>query len=157
MDRSKEYGTLSDPWSQVHSTDEGIVQSMTIDGAPWEYYHHRPHLPDYHKDYSNDPSHPSVFDFLSNTVNTVDYEDSSFTKSTSLKNETSPFPNRVFDYNLVKSKSSPSKISKGNLHPNHRVERNEGWGACTLISVIMLGACKLITSSVTTGLKLVKK
>ena len=44
IDRSKEYGTPSDPWSQVHSTDEGIIQSMMIDGAPWEDYHHHSHL-----------------------------------------------------------------------------------------------------------------
>jgi len=157
MDRYKEYGTPSDPWSKVHSTDEGIVQSMMIDGAPWEDYHHRSHLLDYNEDYSNDPNHPSVFYFLSNTVNRMDYEDSYFTMSTSLKNETTPFPNRVFDYDLVKSKSSLLKISNLNLHSNHRVECNEAWGACTLICVIMLGACKLITSSVTTGFKLIKK
>jgi len=46
MDRSKEYGTLSGPWSQEHYIDEGIFQLMIIDGAPWEDYHHRSHLPD---------------------------------------------------------------------------------------------------------------
>ena len=29
---------------------------MMIDGAPWEDYHHRSHLLDYHEDYSNDPN-----------------------------------------------------------------------------------------------------
>jgi len=128
-----------------------------IDGAPWEYYHYHPHLPDYREDYSNDLNHPSIFDFLSNTVNTMDYEDSYFTMSTSLKNETTPFPNQVFDYDLVKSKSSLSKISKVNLHSNHRVKCNEAWGPCTSICIIMLGACKLITSNVTAGFKLVKR
>lgn len=33
VDRSKEYGTSSDPWSNIHSTDEGIVQSMNIQGG----------------------------------------------------------------------------------------------------------------------------
>ena len=45
---------------------------MMIDGAPWEDYHHRSHLPDYKEDCSGDHDHPSVFDFLTNTVNTVD-------------------------------------------------------------------------------------
>ena len=146
-----------------------------IGDAPWEDHHHRSRLPDYHKDYSSALNHPSIFDFLSNTVNTVNsednsylvstslknetrsHEDSSFTVSTSLKNETTPFPNRVFDYGLVKSKSRLSKISEVNLHSNHRVECNEASGACTSICVIMLGACKLITRSVTAGFKLVKK
>ena len=74
IDRSKEYGTPSDPWSRVHYTDEGIVQSMVIEGAPWEDYHHLSHLPDCEEDTPHDLRHPSVFDFLSNTVNTVDSE-----------------------------------------------------------------------------------
>ena len=72
IDRSKEYGTSSDPCSHVYSTDEGIVQSMMIDGAPWEDYHHRSHIPDYKEDTPSDLYHPSVFHFLSNTVNMVD-------------------------------------------------------------------------------------
>ena len=72
VDRSKEYGTSSDPWSHVHSTDEGIIQSMMIEEAPWEDYDHRSHLPGYKKDYSNDLDHPSVSYFLFNIVNTMD-------------------------------------------------------------------------------------
>ena len=74
VDRSKEHGTSLDPWSHVHSTGEGIIQSMMIEEAPWEDYHHHSHLSDYNEDYSNDLDHPSVFDFLSNTVNSVDSE-----------------------------------------------------------------------------------
>ena len=74
IDRSKEYGTPSDPWSRVHVTDEGIVQLMVIEGAPWNDSHHRSLLPDYGEDTQDDLYHPSVFDFLSNTVNTVDSE-----------------------------------------------------------------------------------
>ena len=74
VDRSKEYGTSSVPWSHVHSTDEGIVQSMNIEGAPWEDYHHHSHLLDYNEYYSDDHNHPLVFDFVSNTINTVDSE-----------------------------------------------------------------------------------
>jgi len=70
IDRSKEYGISSDPWSHIHSTNEGIIQSMMIGEAPWENYHHCSHLPDYHENYSSNLNHPSVFDFLSNTVNT---------------------------------------------------------------------------------------
>ena len=47
---------------------------MMIGEAPWEDYHHRSHLPDYHENYSSNLNHPSVFDFLSNTVNTMDFE-----------------------------------------------------------------------------------
>ena len=117
IDRSKEYGTSSDPSSHVHSTDKGIVHSMMIRDTPWEDHHHHSRL--HYEDYSSDLNHPSVFDILSNTVNMVStslknsednsylvstslknetrsHEDSSFTKSTSLKNETTPIPNRDF-------------------------------------------------------------
>ena len=101
---------------------------MMIRETPWEDHYHRSNLPNYHEDYSRNLNHPSFFDFLSNTVKTVNsednpyllstslkngtrsHEDSSFTKSTSLKNETTPFPNRVFDYGLVNSKSRFLKI-----------------------------------------------
>jgi len=53
-----------------------------LEEAPWEDYHHH-----YNKDYSNDLNHPSVFDFLSNTINTVDTEDNSYLVLTSLKME----------------------------------------------------------------------
>jgi len=157
IDRSKEYDTSSDPWSHVHSTDKGIIQSMMIGEAPWEDHHHRSRL-------SDDLNNPSVFYFLSNTLNmmnsedgyylmstslkneTRSHDDSSFTVSASLKNETNTFPGRIFH-----------NISEVNLHSNHHVECNEAWGACTLICIIMVGACKLIMSSVTAGLKLVKK
>ena len=65
---------------------------MVIDGAPWNDSHHRSLLPGCGEDTQNNLYHPSVFDFLSSTVNTVGNEDSSFTMSTSLKNETIPFP-----------------------------------------------------------------
>jgi len=74
IDRSKEYGTPSDPWLRVYYTDEGIVQSMLIEGAPWKDYHHRSLLPDCEEDTPDDLHHPSVFYFLSNSVNTVDSE-----------------------------------------------------------------------------------
>ncbi len=74
IDRSKEYGTPSDPWLRVHSTDEGIIQLMMIDGAPWEDYHHHSHLLNWKEDNSSNVHHPSVFDFLENTVNTLDSE-----------------------------------------------------------------------------------
>jgi len=52
----------------MHSTDEGIVQSMMIGEEPWEYYHHYSHLPYDNEDYSNDLNHPSIIDFMSNFV-----------------------------------------------------------------------------------------
>ena len=74
VDRSREYGTSLDPWSKVHGTDEGILQSMLIEGAPWNDHHHRSLLPEYEEDTQRDLYHPSVFEFLTNTVNTVDSE-----------------------------------------------------------------------------------
>ncbi len=47
---------------------------MMIDGAPWEDYHHRSHLLNWKEDNSGKLHHPSVFDFLTNTVNTMDSE-----------------------------------------------------------------------------------
>ena len=58
----------------MHVTDEGIVQSMEIEGTPWNDSHHRSLLPDCGEDNQDDLYHPSVFEFLSNTVNTVDSE-----------------------------------------------------------------------------------
>lgn len=76
VDRSIEYGTSSNPFSRIFSTDEGIVQSMMIGEEPWEDYHHRSHLLDDIEDYSNGLNHPSVVDFLSNSIfiDTVDFE-----------------------------------------------------------------------------------
>ena len=68
VDRSLEYGTSSDPFSGIFSTDEGIIQSMMMEGEPWEDYHHRSHIPDHREDYSNELNHPSVVDFLLNFV-----------------------------------------------------------------------------------------
>ena len=64
IDRSREYGTPSDPWSQVHDTSEGILQAMVVEGAPWNDSHHRSLLPNYEEDTQNDLYHPSVIDFL---------------------------------------------------------------------------------------------
>ena len=69
IDRSGEYGTPLDPWSKVYYADEGILQSMEIQGGPWKYFHHRSLLTEETLD---DLLHPSVFGFVSNTVNTVD-------------------------------------------------------------------------------------
>ena len=71
IDRSGEYGTSLDPWSKVYYTDEGILQSMAIKEGPWKDFHHRS-LPT--EENPDDLLHPSVFDFISNTVNTVDSE-----------------------------------------------------------------------------------
>jgi len=45
---------------------------MMIGEAPWEDYHHHSHLQDKKEDYSSGLNHPSVFDFLSNTINMTD-------------------------------------------------------------------------------------
>ena len=47
---------------------------MLIEGAPWSDYHHRSLLTDYEEDTQDDLYHPSVFEFLSNTINMVDSE-----------------------------------------------------------------------------------
>ena len=74
VDRSLEFGTSSDSFSRIFSIDEGIVQSMMMEGEPWEDYHHRSHLQYHIEDYSNELNHPSVVDFLSNSffIDTVD-------------------------------------------------------------------------------------
>lgn len=41
---------------------------MMIGEEPWEDYHHRSHLLDDTEDYSNELNHPSVVDFLLNSV-----------------------------------------------------------------------------------------
>ena len=71
IDRSGEYGTYLDPWSKVYYTDEGILQLMAIKEELWKDFHHRSLLIE---DTPDDLYHPSVFDFISNTVNTVDSE-----------------------------------------------------------------------------------
>ena len=68
VDFSLEYGTFSDPFSRIHSMDEGIVQSIMIGEEPWEDYHYHSHLPDDVEDYSNELNHPLAIDFLSNSV-----------------------------------------------------------------------------------------
>ena len=49
---------------------------MMIGEELWEDYHHRSHLPNEIKDYSNELNHPSIIDFLLNSVrvDTVDFE-----------------------------------------------------------------------------------
>lgn len=61
---SLEYCTFSDPWSRIHSTDEGIIQSIMIGETPSEDYHHRSHLQDNNEYYSRELNHPLVFDFF---------------------------------------------------------------------------------------------
>ena len=68
VDHSLEYGTSSDPFSRIFSIDERIIQSMMTEEEPWEDYHHCSHLPDHIEDFSNELNHPSVVDFLSNSV-----------------------------------------------------------------------------------------
>ena len=68
VDNLLEYGTSSDPFSRTFSTVEGIIQSMMMEGEPWEDYHHRSHLKDHIEDYSNELNHPLVIDFPSNFV-----------------------------------------------------------------------------------------
>jgi len=75
VNRLLEYGTSLDPFSHIHSTDEGIAQSMMIGEAPWEYNHHHSHLLDDIEDYSNELNHPLIVDFLLNSVR-VDNVDS---------------------------------------------------------------------------------
>ena len=109
IDRSKEYGTSSDPWSHVHSIDEGIIRSMMIGEAPWEYYHHDSHLPDYNEDYSNALNHPSIFDFLSNTINMVDSKWNFSNIEETITINISTNPNVVENIHVGKS-CSPSEL-----------------------------------------------
>ena len=47
---------------------------MMIGEMSWEDYHHHSHLLDDNEDYSHELNHPSIIDFLSNSVNNVDSE-----------------------------------------------------------------------------------
>lgn len=47
---------------------------MLIGEMSWEDYHHHSHLRDDNEDYSKELNHPSIVDFLFNSVNTVDSE-----------------------------------------------------------------------------------
>ena len=51
VDRSLDFGTLSDSFSSKILTDENILEAMMSEGEPWEDYHHRSHLPDYEEKY----------------------------------------------------------------------------------------------------------
>lgn len=106
VDRSKEYGTSSDPWSHVYCTYEGIVQSMIIEVAPWEDYHHHSHLPYYNENFSSDLNRPSFFYFLSNTVNMVDSERTLSNIEETITINISTKPNVVENIHVGKSCSS---------------------------------------------------
>ena len=47
VDHSLDFGTPSDPFSSTFLTDENILETMMLEGEPWEDHHHRSHLPDY--------------------------------------------------------------------------------------------------------------
>ena len=79
---------------------------MMIDGAPWEDYHHRSHLPYYKEDFSSDLDHPSVFYFLSNIVNTVDSERNLSNIEETIAINISTKPDVVMNIHVGKSCSS---------------------------------------------------
>ena len=86
---------------------------MVIDGAPWNDSHYHPLLPDCGEDTKDDLYHPSVFDFLSNIVNTVGSEDSSYLVSTSLKNETRSHEDSSFTVSTsLKNETNPLSKSQ---------------------------------------------
>ena len=79
---------------------------MMLGEAPWEDYHHHSHLPYYNEDYSNELNHPSIFDFLSNTVNMVDSERNLSNIEETIVLNISTKPNVVENIHVEKSCSS---------------------------------------------------
>ena len=61
---------------------------------------------DYNKDYSSDLNHPSIFDFLSNTVNTVDSKRNPSNIEETIAINISTKPNIVENIHVGKSCSS---------------------------------------------------
>ena len=111
VDRSLEYGISSDPFSRIFSTDEGIIQSMMMEGEPWEDYHHCSNLPNHIEYYSNELNHPSVVDFTSNSIfiDTVDSERnlSNIKETISINISTKP---KVVERIHVGKSCSPSEL-----------------------------------------------
>ena len=70
---------------------------------------HCSNLPDYHEDYSSDLNHPSVFDFLSNTVNTMDSERNLSNIEETIAINISTKPNVIENIHVGKS-CSPSEL-----------------------------------------------
>ena len=88
---------------------------MMIGEGPWEDYHHRSHLPDYIEYFSNELNHPSVFDFLSNSISnsifidTVDSKRnlSNIEETISINISTKP---KVVENSHVGNSFSPSEL-----------------------------------------------
>lgn len=106
VDLSLEYGTSLDPFSRIHSTDEGIIQSMIIGEMPWEDYHPRSYLLDDNEDYSNELNRPSIVDFLSNSVNTIDSKCNLSNIEETISMNILTKPNIVENIHVVKSYSA---------------------------------------------------
>jgi len=84
---------------------EGIVQLTMIGETSWEDYHHRSHLLDDNEDYSNELNHPSIVDFLSNSINTVDSERNLSNIEETISINISTNPNIVENIHVGKSYS----------------------------------------------------
>ena len=71
-----DFGTPSDPFSSTFLTDESIVESMMLEGEPWEYHHHRSNLQDYEEDNLLELYYPSIKNFFSNyfPINSIESE-----------------------------------------------------------------------------------
>ena len=68
FDRSLDFGTPSNPFSSTFLTDEIILESMMLEGEPWEDHHHRSHLQDYKEDNIIELYHPAINTFFSNSI-----------------------------------------------------------------------------------------
>ena len=74
VDHSLNYGTSSDPFSRILSTDESIMESMMPEEKPWTYSHQWSHLPDYNEYSPTELYHPTVINLLTKciSIHTVD-------------------------------------------------------------------------------------
>ena len=68
VDHSLDYFNSSDPFSRVLSTDERIMESIILEEEPWEDAHQRSHLPYYNEDNPTKLYHPTIIDFLTNSI-----------------------------------------------------------------------------------------
>ena len=93
FDHSLHFGTPSNPFSSTFLTNENILETMMSEEEPWEYYHHRSHLPDY-EDNLSELYHPSIKNFFSNSlpINAIDSEQnlSNIEKNISIDISTKP-------------------------------------------------------------------
>ena len=129
----------------------------------WEDYHHHSHLPDDINDYSNELNHPSVVNFLANSVfiDTIESERNlsniEETISINISINVSTKPNIVENIHVSKS-CSPLEIDNYHaLFPKFRdifARSYEKMPAFTVVLLNMKSKCTLMSSQFDRGFNL---